>query len=101
MGAQRAASLGLVNEVFDDHETLLSEVHEIAAEIASKSPLAIHGTKEAINYSRDHSVEDSLSYIAAWQTGMFQPDDTMEYFRAKAEGREPKFDDLGPLRKGL
>ncbi len=101
MGAQRAASLGLVNEVFDDHETLLSGVHEIAAEIASKSPLAIHGTKEAINYSRDHSVADSLAYIAAWQTGMFQPDDTMECFLAKSEGREPKFDDLGPLRKGL
>lgn len=101
MDAQRAASLGLVNEVFDDHESLLSGVHEIAAEIASKSPLAVHGTKETINYSRDHSVEDSLAYIAAWQTGMFQPADMMECFRAKAEGREPSFEDLGPLRKGL
>lgn len=101
MDAQRAAALGLVNEVFEDHETLLEGVHEIAAEIASKSPLAIHGTKATINYGRDHSVEDSLAYIAAWQTGMFQPDDMMECFRAKAEGREPVFDDLGPLRRGL
>ena len=101
MDAQRAAALGLVNEVFDDHESLLEGVHAIAAEIASKSPLAIHGTKETINYSRDHSVEDSLAYIAAWQTGMFQPDDMLESFSAKAEGREPVFDDLGPLRRGL
>ena len=101
MDAQRAAELGLVNEVFDDHEALLEGVHQIAAEIASKSPLAIHGTKATINYSRDHSVEDSLAYVAAWQTGMFQPVDTMESFRAKSEGREPVFDDLGPLHKGL
>ena len=101
MDAQRAASVGLVNEVFDNHETMLSGVHEIAAEIASKSPLAVHGTKETITYGRDHSVQDSLSYIATWQTGMYQPADMMECFSAKSEGREPKFDNLGPLRKGL
>lgn len=60
-------------------------------------------------YSRDQrndqlqqgSLEDSLAYIAAWQTGMFQPADMMEYFGAKSEGRETRFDDLGPLRRGL
>ncbi len=101
MDAERAASVGLVNEVFDDHEAMLSGVHEIAAEIASKSPLAVHGTKEMINYTRDHSVDDSLAYIAAWQTGMFQPADMTECFNARSEGRDPKFEDLGPVRKGL
>ena len=88
MGAQRAASLGLVNEVFDDHETCFRGFTRSPRR--SLRSQAIHGTKEAINYSRDHSVADSLSYIAAWQTGMFQPDDTMECFLAKTEGREPK-----------
>ncbi len=101
MSAAQALGYGLVNEVFPDHESLLSGVHEIAAEIASKSPLAIHGTKETILYSRDHSVEDSLKYIAAWQTGMFQPGDMAETFAAKSEGRHPEFDDLGPIRRGL
>ncbi len=101
MSAERAAAVGLVNEVFDDQESMLSAVHEIAAEIASKSPLAIHGTKEMINYTRDHSVEDSLKYIAAWQTGMFQPADMAETFQAKVDGRDPEFDDLGELRRGL
>ena len=59
-------------------------------------PLAIWGTKEMINYTRDHSVADSLRYIAGWQTGMFQPGDMMEEFAAKAEKREPKFEDLPP-----
>ena len=48
---------------------------EIAAKIATKSPLAIWGTKESINYTRDHSVADSLNFIATWQAGMYQPKD--------------------------
>jgi enoyl-CoA hydratase/carnithine racemase len=101
MPADRAKAVGLVNEVYPDHASLLAGVHDIAAEIASKSPLAIHGTKETILFSRDHSVDDSLKYIAAWQTGMFQPGDMAETFAARAEGREPVFDDLGEIRRGL
>lgn len=101
MPAEEAKAYGLVNRTFADHEALLSGVHEVAAEIASKSPLAIHGTKETILYTRDHSVDDSLRYIAAWQTGMFQPGDMAETFVAKSEGREPDFEDLGELRRGL
>ena len=74
---------------------------EYAAEIASKSPLAIWGTKEMINFTRDHTVADSLNYIATWQTGMFQPHDIVESFAAQAEGREPVYDDLPEVRRGL
>jgi enoyl-CoA hydratase len=69
---------------------------EVAREIAAKSPLAIWGTKEALKYTRDHSVADSLNFIATWQTGMFQPADMMETFAAKADKRDPAFDDLLP-----
>ena len=75
MPAERAHQLGLVNEVFDDHESMMDAVLDVAAEIASKSPLAVHGTKEAINYSRDHTVEESLRHIALWQSGMFHSED--------------------------
>jgi enoyl-CoA hydratase len=94
MPAPRAYELGLVNEVFDSHDDLLSGVHEIAAEIATKSPLAVWGSKESLNYSRDHSVADGLEYIATWQTGMFQPHDMMESFSAQTDKRPPDFDDL-------
>ena len=101
MPAARAKELGLVNEVYPDQDAMLEAVMDTAARIASKSPLAIHGTKETINYTRDHSVADSLQYIAAWQTGMFQPTDMMESFGAKAEGRDAQFDDLPPVDTGL
>ena len=94
MPAQRALEVGLVNQVFDDHESLVAGVLEIAGRIAVRSPLAIWGTKEMINYTRDHSVADSLKYMAGWQSGMFQPRDMLEEFAAKGERRSPEFDGL-------
>jgi enoyl-CoA hydratase len=99
--AARAYEIGLVNRVFDDHAALVEGTLEVAAEIASKSPLAIWGSKEMITYSRDHSVADGLNYIATWQTGMFQPADMMETFAAKADKRDPAFDDLLPSPEGF
>lgn len=96
MPAARAREVGLVNEVFDTHEALVEGTLEIAARIATKSPLAIWGTKESINFTRDHSTADSLRHIAGWQSGMFQPGDMMEEFAAKAEGRTATFEDLPP-----
>lgn len=99
LGAQRARELGLVNEVYPDHAALLEGVLQVAREIAERSPLAVFGSKEMLNYARDHSVADSLNYMAAWQTGMFQPADMAESFAAKQEKRAPEFDDLEPHQK--
>ncbi len=101
MPAARAKEVGLVNEVYPDQETMLDAVHEIAAQIARKSPLAIQGTKESILYARDHSVAESLDFISLWQTGMFHPADMMESFEAQAGNRNPVFDDLNEQRRGL
>lgn len=101
MSAQRALEVGLVNEVFDDHEALVAGALEIAAEIATKSPLTLWGAKEALVYARDHSVPDSLHQIALWQTGAFQPADMMESFAAKGEKRPPIYEDLPPAPSGI
>ena len=101
MSAQRAREIGLVNEVYPDQAAMLAGVMEIAEEIAQKSPLAIWGSKEMINYARDHSVADSLNYIATWQTGMFQAGDMIESFAARSEKRAPRFDDLLPSPRKL
>ena len=101
MSAAEARAVGLVNEVFADHEALLEGVQEVARTIASKPPLAIYGSKEMITYSRNHSTADSLDHIATWQAGMFQPSDMGEAFTAKAEGRDGDFADLLPFRGGV
>lgn len=92
--AAEAQQLGLVNQVFADQETMLAEVMKIAAQIAANSPLAVTGCKEMLNYSRDHSVQDSLTYMATWQSGMFRPTDMMKSFQAKATKSSPEYDDL-------
>jgi enoyl-CoA hydratase len=101
MPAARAAEVGLVNQVFPDHDTLVSGVLEIATEIAAKSPLVTWGNKESLLYARDHSVADSLEFIATWQMGALQPNDMTEAFTAKGERRDPVFQDLPPAPTGL
>ena len=101
MGAQRAYEVGLVQEVYADHEALLAGVLDTAREIAGKSPLAVWGTKVAMNYARDHGVDDALDQIATWQAGMFQQPDMLEAFTAKAEKRDPVYPALLPEPRGL
>jgi enoyl-CoA hydratase len=98
--AIEAQQFGLVNRVFDDQASLLAGVMDIAAQIAANSPLAVTGCKEMLNYSRDHSVADSLKYMATWQAGMFRPNDMMKTFQAKAMKNQAQYDDLLPI-KGL
>lgn len=99
--AHRAKEIGLVNEVYDSHDELVAAVLATAKEIASKSPLAVTGSKVMMNYARDHTIDDALDYIALWQTGMFEPLEMQEAFMAKAEKRDAEFPDLVPVRKGL
>ena len=96
--AEEAQSLGFVNAVFPDQESMMDAVMTIARKIASNSPLAVTGCKEMLNYARDHSVEDSLKYMANWQSGMFRPQDMMKAFGAKAQKTEAEFDALLPVK---
>jgi enoyl-CoA hydratase len=101
MSAARAHELGFVNDVFASHDEMIAGVMVVAAEIASRSPLAVWGSKEMLNYSRDHSVADGLNFIATWQTGMFQETDMTEAFTARIEKRDAVYGDLHPTRRGL
>ncbi len=94
--AARAREVGLVNGVYPDPQALRAGVQEIAAEIAARSPLAVWGCKEMLTYARDHSVADGLEYVATWQAGMFHGGDLGEAIRARAEKREPVYEDLAP-----
>lgn len=97
-GAQEAKEMGLVNAVFPDHKSLITGVLEIARAIAKNSPMAVIGCKEMINYSRDHSVDDSLNYMATWQSGMFRANDMMKSFAAKAQKMTPVYDEAWPKK---
>ena len=101
LSAVRAKEIGLVNEIFPTQDAMLAHVMELAAEIATKAPVAVAGSKRMINHARDHSIADGLDYIATWQAGMFSPPHMMEAFAAKAQKRAPEFPDLARLRKEM
>jgi len=89
--ATEAERVGLVNKIFNNLNELNEAVKAIAAEIATKSPVSIRGTKHILNYSRDRSVSEGLSYIATWNAAMLVSDDLTEVFTAKQEKRNPEF----------
>jgi enoyl-CoA hydratase len=72
---------------------MLAEVREIARTIASKSPLAVRGSKEMLLYSRDHTVSDGLKYIAAWNAGLLSTKDVQTAIAAQMTGDAVVFDD--------
>jgi enoyl-CoA hydratase len=88
-----AASMRLVNRVFETREALYAGVQEIAATIAAKSPLSIRGSKEMITYARDHSVADGLNYVATWNAAMLMSADLNEALAAGLQKRGPVFKD--------
>tara|TARA_B110000977_G_scaffold66939_1_gene90949 strand:+ start:216 stop:1076 length:861 start_codon:yes stop_codon:yes gene_type:complete len=92
--ADEALKCGFVNNVYDSQEEMLNAAHQLARNIAKHSPMAVNGVKEMLNYSRDHSVDDSLNHMATWQGGMLQNQDILEAMTAAKEKRAPSFDDL-------
>ena len=93
VAAQEALAIGLVNRVYSDQQALLDGVMAIANEIASKSPIAIAGTKRMISYMRDHSVDDGLDYVATWNAAMLQSSDLRLAMTAHMTKQKPEFVD--------
>lgn len=81
--AAEALKYGFVNKVEDSHADALAAADVMAKEICAKSPLAITGIKQVLNYGRDHSVADGLEYVAVWNAGMLQGDDMREAVKAQ------------------
>ena len=91
--AEEAEKIGLINRFFATKTALTAAVREIAQNIASKSPLAIRGLKEVMNFSRDHSVADGLNFVATWNAALLLSGDLNECISAQREKRMPKFED--------
>ena len=96
--ADRALQYGLVNAVFDTDAAMLEAALLCAAEIASKPPVAIWGTKQAIHYARDHSVDDALKQMGWLQGAIWSNRHVMEAVVAMKGKRAGEFPALQPLR---
>ncbi len=96
--AARAMAYGLVNEVFDTHEATVAAALQCAKEIAAKPPVAIWGTKQAVTYARDHSVEDSLRQMGWLQGAVWSNAHVREAIAAMKDRRAGDFTPLTALQ---
>lgn len=97
LSAERALAVGLVNAVLPDADALQLHAMELARSIASKSPLAVAGSKTAMNYARDHGTAESLQHMALLQSAIFDTSDLSEAIAGWQAKRESRFEPLPPL----
>jgi enoyl-CoA hydratase len=94
LDAARALSTGLVNAVLADADALKTHALWLAQQIAEKSPLAIAGSKMALNHARDHGTHDALQQMALLQSAIF---DTGEIERAIQAWKTKQPGEFAPL----
>lgn len=92
--ADEAEKFGLVSRIFQDKESLLKGVLDLAEDVASKSPVAVQGSKINLLFSRDHSVADGLQFMQPWNMCMVQSEDVMKAAMANIEKKTPTFSKL-------
>jgi enoyl-CoA hydratase len=97
LGAERALALGLVNAVLPDAGALHEHALGVARSIAAKSPLAIAGSKLALNHARDHGTAAALQQMALLQSAIFDGAEMAEAIAAWKLKRAATFEPLAPV----
>lgn len=97
IAAPRALEVGLVNAVLPDAPKLLQHALALAQEIAAKSPLAIAGSKLALNHARDHGTAAALQQMTLLQSAIFDLDEMHLAIAAWKDKRGAEFEPLTPL----
>ncbi len=70
--AKEAFERGFITRVLECKDATLKAALETAEVIASKSPVAVVGTKRFLVHARDHTVQEGLEYAANWNMVMLE-----------------------------
>jgi enoyl-CoA hydratase len=98
LNADKALQHGLVNDICADQASALAAAMQAAQEIASKPPIAIWGSKQALHYARDHSTADALQQMGWLQSGIWSNAHVQEAIAAFQNKRSGHFPALAPLQ---
>lgn len=99
LGAERALQCGLVNAVKPDAAATLDHALALAAAIAAKSPLAVAGSKAALNYAIDHPTADALAQMTLLQSAIFDIDEMGKAIAAWQAKAPAEFAALAPVER--
>ena len=97
MNAERALQVGLVNAVLADAPATLAHAMGLARSIAAKSPLAVAGSKLALNHARDHGTAASLAQMTLLLSAIFDTDEIALAIAGWKAKQPAEFDALGPV----
>ncbi|KAL2148755.1 hypothetical protein VTH82DRAFT_1902 [Thermothelomyces myriococcoides] len=92
--AQEALAVGFVSQVHESKAAALAAAFKTAALLATKSPVAVQGTKELLTHSRDHPVEDNLRYTGVWNAAALQTNDVPAALMSGLQRKKPTFEKL-------
>ncbi|KAL4237790.1 putative enoyl CoA hydratase [Mactra antiquata] len=92
--SDEAKSMGYVSRILPDRVSLIDAALDTASLIASKSPVAVQGTKISMVYSRDHTVKEGMEHIGIWNQAMLQSSDMMEAAMSQMQKKQAKFSKL-------
>ncbi|ODA80620.1 hypothetical protein RJ55_03579 [Drechmeria coniospora] len=93
-GAQEALSVGFVSQVHEDKARAVGAALAMAKKLADKSPVAVQGTKELLNYGREHGTADSLRYTQVWNSAALQAQDVPAALMSMFQKKTPTFEKL-------
>ncbi|KAI0770920.1 ClpP/crotonase [Trametes elegans] len=93
---EEAERAGLVSRVVPGARAeVIAAALDVARLIASKSPVAVVGTKHLLLHARDHTVRENLEYTAVWNSAMLQTQDLADAVKAAQKKQKPTFSPLG------
>lgn len=95
-GGEEAKQVGFANEVYSHggKGAAVRGALGLAGLIAEKSPVAVQGTKELLNWSRDRGVADGLRYTTVWNSAALQTGDMPQALLSGVKKRTPTFEKL-------
>jgi len=89
--AERAAAIGLVNDLSDDRDAVHAAALDMAREIAANAPLTVRGVKEVLDFGEGKSTAEGLRYVALWNSAFLPSEDLGEAVAAFAAKRPPVY----------
>ena len=93
-GAEEAFRVGFVSQVLETKEKAIQAGLKMAELLATKSPVAVQGTKELLNHARDHPIADSLRYTGVWNSAAIQTIDVERAMLSGLKKTKPRFEKL-------
>ncbi|KAK2591438.1 hypothetical protein QQS21_010878 [Conoideocrella luteorostrata] len=92
--AQEALQVGFVSQVHEDKDKTVKAALNMAVRLAEKSPVAVQGTKELLNYGRENGTAAALRYTSVWNSVALQAGDMPAALMSVFSKKKPTFEKL-------